>query len=76
MAINPFEMMKMKERLAMFEQQHSRVPLFLKDVGEHAISVGTVIEMKVTDPQGKQYITNIRLTPEDIETIDLMRKMK
>ena len=76
MAVNPFELMKLKERLSIFEQQHSRFGLFMKDVGENAVRVGSVVEMKVTDPSGKQYITNIRLTEEDIETLGRLRGMK
>ena len=76
MAVNPMDLLKMKERLQIFRDQHSRFPLFLKDVGEHAIAVGSVVEMKVTSPEGKEYITNIRLTPEDIETIELARNIR
>lgn len=76
MALNPLELLKLKERLKLFEQQHSRFPLFLRDVGEHALISGSVLEMKVTDPYGKEYITNIRLTPEDIETIEMMKQFR
>ena len=76
MAFNPMDMFKIRERLRLFEEQHVRFPLFLRDVGEHAVQAGSVVEVKVTDPQGKEYISNIRLTPDDIETIEMIRRMK
>ena len=76
MAVNPMELLKMRERLGIFQQQHSRFPLFLKDVGERAAVAGSIVEIKVTDPEGKTYITNIRLTPEDIETLEMMKKLR
>ncbi len=75
MAFNPMNLMKIKERLTIFQRQHPKVHLFLQDVGSKAIKEGSVIEMKVTDPDGKSYVTNIRLTKEDIESIELMKTM-
>ena len=54
MAVNPLEMMKMGERLRLFSQQHPRFGAFLKDVSEHAIAPGTIVEMKVTGPDGRK----------------------
>ena len=73
--MNPMEMMKIGERLRIFQQQHPRMLPFLKDVGEHAVMAGTVVEMKVTDPSGKEYITNIKLTQDDLETIAIVKNM-
>jgi 4-hydroxy-3-methylbut-2-enyl diphosphate reductase len=37
---------------------------------------GTVIEIKVTDPEGGEYISNIKLTREDIETVDMLKNIR
>ncbi len=76
MAINPMELMKMKGRLDLFSQQHPRFPLFLKDMGEKALIPGTILEIKVTTPDGRDYITNIRLTEDDIETVNMAKNIR
>ena len=35
-----------------------------------------VMELKVTDNNGKVSVTNIRLTPEDIETIEIIKSIR
>ena len=37
---------------------------------------GVVMELKVTDNNGKVSVTNIRLTPEDIETIEIIKSIR
>ena len=71
MAVNPMEMMKMRQRLKLFTEQHPRFPAFVKQVKADALVPGTIMEMKVTTPEGREYITNIRLTPEDVETLHM-----
>ena len=68
MAFNPMALLKAKERLKMFKEAHPRVVPFFKSIKED-IEPGAVIEMKVTSVDGKETVTNIRLTEEDIETI-------
>ena len=76
MAVNPMEMMKLGERLNIFRQQHPRFRAFLQDVSEHAISEGSIVELKVTSPDGREYVTNLKLTAEDMETIEILKKMR
>ncbi len=73
MAINPMQLLKMRERMNLFNQAHPRVQPFLAAVGAEAIREGAVLEMKVTSPEGKEYITNIRLNADDIETINMLK---
>ncbi|MDO4622558.1 MAG: hypothetical protein Q4B22_06360 [Eubacteriales bacterium] len=75
MAFNPMMFMKIRERLTIFQQQHPRVMPFFQAVGAQSIREGTVLELKVTDPEGKSYVSNIRLTADDIETIQMMKEM-
>ena len=76
MSVNPMAFMQMKERLDTFTRQHPKVPLFLKDVNEHAILPGTIMELTVTDPAGKRYVTNIRLTEEDVKTLRMLQSSR
>ena len=74
MAINPLSLMKLKDRLHLFRQEHPKVGPFFSMLREHAVAEGSVVELKVTTPEGEEYVTNIRLTANDVETIRLLRK--
>ena len=70
--MNPMQMMKLGERLKLFQSQHPRVLAFVKEVKEHALAEGSVIEVKVSDPAGREYVTNLRVTAEDMETVRMV----
>ncbi len=74
MAINPLALMKMKERMHIFQQEHPKVGPFFSMLREKAVSEGSVVELKVTTPEGEEYVTNIRLTANDVETIHILKK--
>ena len=42
-------------------------------VGANAVTEGTVFAVKVTTPDGKVLESNIKLTANDIETINMMK---
>ena len=75
MAVKPTDLLKLKKRLKTFEQQHPKMPAFIKQVEQHALVPGAVVELKVTTPEGKDYVTNIRLTPEDVETFRILNEL-
>ncbi len=72
MAINPIEMLQIGGRIQTFKEQHPRVPAFIKKVGKEAIKEGAIVEVKVTSVEGTDYVTNIRLTAEDIEMLKVI----
>lgn len=73
MAVNPMDFMKYKKRLELFYQQHPKVMPFLRAVGENGTKAGSVIELRVTDPDGHEMVSNIRLTEDDVETINMAK---
>ncbi len=62
---------EIKKRLDLFKNDHPKVVPFLEMLKEKAAREGTVVEMRVTDPEGNEYVSNIRLTQNDVETIKL-----
>ena len=70
--MKPGDLIKMKRRLKLFEEQHPKMPAFLKHVGKTALKPGSVLELKVTTPEGTENVTNIRLTPDDVETLKML----
>ena len=67
--------MKMKSAWYTFTNNHPKFMPFLQAVGREAIGDGTVIEVSVKSPDGKEYNTNMRLTQSDLELFEKMRTM-
>ncbi|MBQ3392269.1 MAG: hypothetical protein IJG52_02535 [Lachnospiraceae bacterium] len=76
MALNPMEIMKLGDRLRIFREQHPRVESFIRDNFNRSMQEGTVIEMKVTKPDGRTSICNFRVSKEDLETVEILRNIK
>lgn len=74
MALNPLTLLKMKDRLKVFNQEHPRVRQFFHKIKEEGLPEGSVLEMKVTLPDGREQVTNIRMTEQDVETIRMLIK--
>lgn len=66
--MNPKDMFTLKKKLDTFNSEHPKVQPFLA-ASASMLEVGTVIEMKVTNPDGREIVSNIRLTPDDVETL-------
>ena len=73
MNMNPMLLMQMQQRLTQFQQDHPKVMPFFRAVGDNAVQEGTVFAIKVTTPDGKTLESNIKLTANDIETINMMK---
>lgn len=65
--MNPLKILELQNSWSQFKHRHPKFPSFLKAVSRHAILEGTILEIKVTDPDGKSYTSNLRLTKEDLE---------
>ena len=72
MAINPMALMKIRSRMNIFRQDHPKIGPFFQMLKDGAVVEGAVYELKVTTPDGKDYTANIRLTANDVETIQLL----
>lgn len=65
--------MKIKSAWDTFSRNHPKFMPFMQAVGREAIGDGTIIEIKVTSPEGKEFNTNMKLTQSDL---DLFAQMK
>ena len=65
--------MKAKGRYHIFKKQHPKFLAFLGAVNAKMLEPGTVIDVKVTGPDGKEIETNLKLTPEDVETVRMFK---
>jgi len=67
--------MKMKGAWDKFNANHPKLMPFMQAVGRDAIVDGTIIEVKVTSPAGKEYNTNMKITQSDLELFAQLRTM-
>ena len=76
MAMNPIGMMQAAGRIKIFQEQHPKALMFINSLSEKDIREGSVIELKVTNPEGKEMVSNIKLTSDDIETFKILKNAK
>ena len=68
-------MMKIKGAWDNFTKNHPKFMPFMQAVGRDAIGDGTIIEVKVVSPDGKEYNTNMKLTQSDLDLFAQIRGM-
>ncbi|MBQ2183754.1 MAG: hypothetical protein II399_03890 [Lachnospiraceae bacterium] len=67
--VNPAALLTFKKKWDEFSGRHPRFVSFLGALKNQGITEGSIIDMKVTMPNGEVFQSNIKLTPEDIELI-------
>ncbi len=58
-----------------FRMNHPKFPMFLNAVSREALIEGSVIEITVTTPEGKNYCSNIKLKQEDLELVECLKSL-
>lgn len=69
-------LMKIKGAWDTFTRNHPKFMPFMQAVGREAIGDGTIIEVKVISPEGKEFNTNMKLTQSDLDLFAQIRKMQ
>ena len=76
MNLNQLAMLqKLKSGIDRFRANHPKFPLFLKAVSQDALKEGSVIEISVTTPEGKNYCSNVRLNAVDMELMETLKNL-
>ena len=73
--MNPMVLMEIKAKIDKFGKEHPKMLPFFKTVSRDALSVGSVLELKATSLDGKEYVSNIRITENDVELINLISSL-
>ena len=66
---------KIKSGMDRFRANHPKFTLFLNAVSQNALMEGTVIEINVTTPEGRNYCTNVKLQADDMEFLNSLKSM-
>lgn len=75
MAVNPAMLFKIKGAWERFVSNHPKFPMFMSAVSASGIREGYILELKITDTEGKTICTNVKLTESDMELIDMIKDM-
>ena len=71
--MNPMGFMQLKPLIEQFQARHPRFVEFFGYAGQH-IQENSLLEISITDASGSKIVTNIRITPEDLELVEQIRK--
>lgn len=74
--INPAKLLELNRMKNAFEQRHPRIFPFLTAISKDGLREGSIIEMNVKTPEGKNYCANMKVTREDLELFQELKKMR
>ncbi len=73
--MNIGSLFKMKSAWNKFTDNHPKFPQFLSAVQRKGVKENTIIEIKITDPDGTELCTNIKVTASDLALFDELKDM-
>ena len=74
--MNPLDTMQLAGRLGIFKQQHPKFGMFLSSISQSGVRKGDVLEVKYKAEDGRESVANIKLTDDDIETLNMLKNMR
>lgn len=74
--MNPLHLMQFKGMWDEFTSRHPKFPLFLNAVSQHGITEGTVIEVQIKRPDGKEFSSNLKISQEDMALFQKLKNMR
>lgn len=66
---------KLKKAWSTFSANHPGVAGFIGQAGKRGIGEGTVIDLKFAYPDGTHLETNMKVKPEDIELMQMLKEL-
>ena len=76
MAMNPLALLKVKKSWDPFCGNHPRFPAFLQAVQSAGIKEGTIIEVNITTPEGRNMMTNVKITASDMQAFEDLKGLQ
>lgn len=67
--MNPLKLGQMKKDFTEFSRRHPKFVPFFTNAVPAAAKEGSILEVKVTNPEGKEIKTNIKVTAEDVQLL-------
>ena len=70
------QLMEMKVLSDRFFANHPKLLPFIKAVSESGVREGSVIEISVKEPSGREYVTNLKISDDDMMCFEKLKNMK
>ncbi len=67
--MNPAALLTIKKKWDEFSGRHPRFIAFMSALRSRGVETGSVIDIKVTMPNGETFQSNLKLTDEDVEFV-------
>jgi len=74
--MNPQALMQLMGAWNTFKGNHPKFPAFLTALKNQGVKEGTIIEISVTDPDGKKIETNLKVNKSDLDLFESIRNMQ
>ena len=75
MAINPMQIVKLKSQLNDFRKRHPGFTSFVRAVRRKGVAENSVLEVKITAPDGETMSTNFRVSAEALDFIRMISEL-
>lgn len=75
MNFNPAMLMKIMSAKNKFDANHPKLKNYFTAVKNKGIEEGSVIELKITNPDDEPMVANIKVQAEDIELLSQLAEM-
>lgn len=72
MAINPMLLVKLKTELNNFRKRHPGFTSFVRAVRRKGVPEDSVLDVKITTPDGETMTTNFRVSADDLAFIRMI----
>lgn len=70
------QLLQIKGMWTEFTSRHPKLPNFLNAVSQNGIKEGTIIEVQITTPEGKNLASNLKISREDMELFQKIKEMR
>ena len=72
--MNPFLLLRLKNAVSGFRTAHPKFFSFLRPVSEHGLPEEPIVEVKITHPDGREFVTNLKTTAADRELFEQLKE--
>lgn len=74
--MNPLKLMQLQNSFKQFQNRHPKLPLFFQDMFQNHMAEGTILEVKVIDPDGGEHVANMKVLREDLQMIEDLKDLQ
>ncbi|MDE6834970.1 MAG: hypothetical protein K2J39_12110 [Ruminococcus sp.] len=71
--MNPLALVKIKPLLKTFKENHPKFLMFVRKSLQE-VDEGTIVEVKVTTSEGKEFFTKVKVSEQDMELVKETRE--